>query len=266
MNITTIASGSTGNCIYVGSGDTHILIDAGISKKRIEEGLMNSVGISLKDISAILITHEHIDHTNGLGVVLRKYDIPVYATQETVQEILTIGSLGKMQSEHFNTIRPDEFFHVDDLRIKPFMISHDAANPVAFRLEDKDRTLAVLTDLGRYDDYIMENIAGADAILLEANHDVNMVQTGSYPYYLKQRILSDKGHLSNENAGKLLSGFLHDKVRHIVLGHLSRENNYDMLAYETVRTEIMSADNEYKADDFPIHIAKYNCVSELIEF
>lgn len=266
MNIATIASGSTGNCIYVGSGSTHVLIDAGISKKRIEEGLMSCAGITLSEIDAILVTHEHIDHTNGLGVVLRKYDIPVYTTQETIQEILVTKSLGKIQMDYFQTITPDVTFSVKELHIRPFSISHDAVNPIAFRLEDEKSSLSVLTDLGKYDDYISGNIMGSTAILIEANHDVNMVHTGNYPYYLKRRILSETGHLSNEDAGKLLSGFLHDGLSHIILGHLSRENNYDMLAYETVRNEISESDNRYKADDFPIHIAKYNCVSELIKF
>lgn len=264
MRISSIASGSTGNCIYVGSDNTHIIIDAGVSKKRIEEGL-NSFDISLNDITAILITHEHIDHINGLGVVSRKYNIPMFATPGTVQAILETKSIGNIPDGLLNSIHPDQSFSINDLDIRPFKISHDAVNPVAYRIKNHEHSLAVLTDLGKYDDYIIQNIKGVDTILIEANHDTNMLQVGKYPYYLKQRILGDKGHLSNESCGRLLTNILHDKLKNIILGHISRENNYEMLAYETVKTEISAADNPFKADDFPIHIAKYNNVLELIE-
>lgn len=265
MRISSIASGSSGNCIYVGSSDTHMIIDAGISKKRIEEGL-NHIGISLQDINAILITHEHIDHISGIGVVARKYDIPMYATKETIDAVLSTKSIGSVSSELFHSINTDETFNINQMSIRPFRISHDAANPVAYRIEDNDKSLAVLTDLGFYNDYIIDNISDIDTILLEANHDKNMLQVGKYPYYVKQRILSEKGHLSNETSGKLLSNILHDKLKHIILGHLSRENNYDKLAFETVKNEINIGDNHYNANDFPIHIAKYNQVLDLIEF
>lgn len=265
MRITSIASGSTGNCIYINSDNAHIIVDAGISKKRIEEGL-NTFGISLNEIDAILITHEHIDHISALGVISRKYGIPMYATEETIQAILNVKSMGELSNGLFFPVKPDEVFFIEGMRIRPFKISHDAANPVAYRIEACNQALAVLTDLGKYDDYIVENISGLDAIFLEANHDKNMLQVGRYPYYLKQRILGEKGHLSNDSSGRLLSGILHDKLKHIILGHLSRENNYDRLAYETVKGEINSGDNGYKEDDFPIHIAKYNSVLDLIEF
>jgi len=207
VRLTTVASGSSGNCVYVGSDSTHVLVDAGISKKRTEEGL-HSCDIDLKDISAIMITHEHIDHINGLGVISRKYSIPIMATPLTVQAIRENKKLGEIPSELFMEIAPDEPFRVGDMEICPFRISHDAADPVAYRINCSGQSVAVATDMGTYDNYTVSNLKGLDAIVLEANHDVNMLLAGDYPYYLKQRILGDKGHLSNESAGKLLSRLL----------------------------------------------------------
>lgn len=255
MRLSSIASGSSGNCIYIGSNNTHILVDCGISGKRIEAGL-NENEINAKDLSGILITHEHTDHVCGLGVMARRYGIPIYATRETLSEIENSSSLGKIPTDIFVPIEADQTFQIDDLTIHPFSISHDAVNPVAYRISHEEQVVAVATDMGVYNDYIIENLTGVNALLLEANHDVNMVQTGSYPYNLKRRILSDIGHLSNENSGKLLSKILHDRLKYIFLGHLSKENNYEELAYETVRLEIAMSDTKYKGNDFDIQVAK----------
>ena len=152
------------------------------------------------------------------------------------------------------------------MTVSPMQISHDAAQPVAYRFSYGKKKAAVCTDLGTYNDYTVECLKGMDVILLEANHDVNMLQVGSYPYYLKQRILGNRGHLSNENSGRLLSRVLHDDLKKVVLGHLSKENNLPELAYEAVRLEINMADNPYKAGDFPIQVASRSDVSEMITF
>lgn len=264
MRFASIASGSSGNCIYVGSDNTHILIDAGISKKRIEGGL-NTMGLSLKDISGILVTHEHSDHVGGLGVVSRAYSIPIYGTAETLDNVRNQKNLGAISEDLYHDILPDCGFYIQELKINPFSISHDAANPVAYRVEMEDKSVAVATDMGIYNDYVVNNLENVDALLLEANHDVKMLEAGSYPYQLKRRILSEKGHLSNEMSGRLLSRILHDRLKHVFLGHLSKENNYDMLAYETVRLEINSDDTPYKADDFKIQVARRDMPSELVE-
>lgn len=263
MRLVSIASGSSGNCIYVGSDDTHILIDAGISNKRIEQGL-NEIGLSGSDITGIAITHEHSDHTKGLGVLARKHGIPIYATENTLQEIDGMKSLGAYPRELFRAIQPDVDFEVGDLTIKPFHIDHDAVDPVAYRVQQGGKSVAVATDMGHFDQYTIDHLLDLDALLLESNHDVNMLQTGPYPYYLKQRILGNHGHLSNENAGRLLNYILHDNMKHILLGHLSKENNYDALAYETVRLEINQGENPYKASDFPIEVAKRDQMSGII--
>lgn len=263
MRFCSIASGSSGNCIYVGSECAHVLVDIGISGKKMEQGL-NSLDLTGRDIDGILITHEHSDHIKGLGVIARKYGIPIYATGGTVDAMLRCGSLGKIPEGIFREIREDQTFEIKDLKINPFTISHDAAQPVGYRLECGESSVGIATDLGKYNDYIIENLQNLDALLLEANHDIRMLQVGKYPYYLKQRILGDRGHLSNENAGRLLCRLLHDNMKAVFLGHLSRENNYEELAYETVCAEVMLGDNPYKPRDFKIQVAKRDCISEVI--
>lgn len=263
MRFCSIASGSSGNCIYVGSETTHLLIDAGISTRKIEEGL-NRLELSGRDIDGILITHEHSDHVAGLGVFCKKYHVPLYATKGTVQAVL--GGRGKNipDASLFQEIEPDSHFMIKDLRVSPMRVSHDAAEPVAYRVGYQDKKVAVCTDLGIFNDYTAECLQGLNAILLEANHDVNMLQVGSYPYYLKQRILGNRGHLSNENAGRLLDRILNDNMHAVLLGHLSKENNMPELAHEAVRMEITMGKSRYKADDFPIYVAERDALSPVI--
>lgn len=264
MKITSIASGSSGNCIHIGSDRVNILIDAGISCKMVEQGLKSN-DINPKDLSGILITHEHSDHIKGLGVLTRKYGIPIYGTMETLIAVKNTSSLGSMDNDLFNEIEPDSDFLLGDLTIKPFSVSHDAFNPVAYRVENNNRSVAVATDMGIFTDYTINHLKNLDAVLLEANHDVKMLQVGPYPYYLKQRILGTKGHLSNESSGRLLNEILHDNLKYILLGHLSKENNFPELAYETVRMEIEMSDNEYRGEDFPIMVTKRNEALKTIE-
>ena len=264
MDFCSITSGSSGNCIFVGSDQASILIDAGISGKRIEMGL-NSIERTTSDMDGILITHEHSDHIKGLGVLARKHHIPIYATGGTIEAIKRCSSLGKIDEGLFREIRADEAFQIEDLKIAPFAISHDAAEPVAYRVNHGEQSVGVITDLGVYTDYTVEHLQGLDAVLMEANHDINMLQVGSYPYYLKQRILGNRGHLSNENAGRLLCEILHDGMKAVMLGHLSKENNYEELAYETVKLEVTLGQNPYKGEDIPIAVAKRDQVSAVIE-
>ena len=263
MRLCSIASGSSGNCIYVGSETTHLLVDVGISGKRTECGL-NTLGITGKELDGILITHEHADHISGLGVMARKYGIPVYATAGTINAIQESSSIGKLDASLFREVKEDEKLTIKDLTVNPMRISHDAAQPVAYRISYGNKKIGICTDLGVYNDYTVECLKGMDALLLEANHDVKMLQVGPYPYYLKQRILGDKGHLSNENSGRLLSRILHDGLENIILGHLSKENNLPELAYEAVRMEITMGDNPYNANDFRLQVAKRSEVSPVI--
>ena len=264
MRMCPLASGSSGNCIYVGSSDTHLLVDIGVSGKKAESAL-NTIGLTGKDINGILITHEHSDHIQGLGVFSRKYGIPMYATWATIEAISSIKSLGKIDPSLFKIVRADEIFQVGDITVNPMHISHDAADPVAYRFSNDGKNMAVCTDLGCYTDYTVDCLMGMDAMLLEANHDIRMLEQGPYPYPLKRRILGELGHLSNEASGKLLASVLNDTIRKIYLGHLSLENNYPDLAFESVRMEITMGDNPYRASDFDISVAKRDVPSECIE-
>lgn len=265
MRMCSIASGSSGNCIYVGSDHSHLLVDAGISKKRIEEGL-KELDIKGEELDGILVTHEHSDHIQGLGVFSRKYEVPIYATPGTIEGIKSYSGLGKMPEGLLHPIEIDRKFTLGDITVNPFAISHDANEPSAYRMECGGKSAAVATDLGIFNDYVVQKLQNLDAVLLEANHDVHMLEVGAYPYYLKKRILGDKGHLSNELSGRLLCDILHDNLKYIVLGHLSKENNYARLAYETVKLEVTLGDNAYKGEDLDMTVAKRDEVSEILTF
>lgn len=263
MRLCSIASGSSGNCIYVGSDHTHLLVDTGISKKKIDAGL-KELEIKGEELDGILITHEHSDHIQGLGVFSRKYEVPIYATPGTIEGIENYAPLGKMPEGLLHPIHTDESFMLGDIMIDPFRISHDAREPSGYRMNCGGKAVAVATDLGIYDDYTVEKLKDLDAVLLEANHDIHMLEVGSYPYYLKRRVMGDKGHLSNELSGRLLCDILHDNLKHILLGHLSKENNYAKLAYETVKLEVTLSDNIYKGEDLDMAVARRDMISEII--
>ncbi len=237
MKMCSIASGSSGNCIYIGSNETNLLVDAGVSGKRIEGGLLAS-GVDPSSLNGILITHEHTDHIQGIGVLARRYKLPVYGTVETINAMLRSNSVGRIEEGQLRFVKPDERFSIGDIVVEPFSISHDASNPVCYTFSSGGHKIGMATDLGTYDNYIVSKLCGAEVLYLEANHDVNMLMVGSYPYHLKQRIIGERGHLSNETSAKLICELLHDELRHVLLAHMSKENNYAELAYETVRCEV----------------------------
>lgn len=259
MKMCSIASGSSGNCIYIANENTHILVDVGISKKRIVEGL-KGIGVEPTELDAILITHEHSDHISGLGVMSRAFGIPIYGTKETLDAIAGYKPVGAIDSELYKPILPDQDFYINDIRINPFSTSHDAVNPVCYTFEGEGKKVAVATDLGEYNDYIISHLEDLDMVLIEANYDKNMLQVGPYPYYLKQRILGSRGHLSNENSGQLLRTIFSNKLRYIMLGHLSKENNYPELAYQAVKVEIQGALN----DNVKLAVAHRDRPTELV--
>lgn len=265
MELYSIASGSSGNCIYVASEKNHFLVDAGISRKRIEEGLHN-ISVDPASLDGVFITHEHADHIQGLGVFLRKYPIPVYATEGTIRQILKTKSLGKIDDTLFQNIQTEQPLKIGDMQVLPVPVSHDAAQPAAYRFDCGEKALAVLTDLGVYDEHTVEMMQGLSGILVEANHDVRMLQAGSYPYFLKQRILGEQGHLSNEMSGQLLCRLIHDKMQMILLGHLSHENNLAELAFETVRQEIAAAAEEAGTKQIRIEVADRAQPTPLFQF
>jgi len=264
LQIMSIASGSSGNCIYVGTDQTHLLIDDGISCRRVCDGLAEA-GLTGHDIDAVLVTHEHADHIGGLGVFLRKFRTPVYTAEATAAEIPKAKGIGKLPDDPFHIIKAGERFEIGDISIDPISISHDAADPLAFRFSGGGRSAAVVTDLGYYDYHLVDKLQGLDGILLEANHDLRMLEVGPYPYYLKKRIAGNRGHLSNEASGRMLDEILHEGMKKVLLGHISHHNNYAELARETVRMEVDLSTSGWSADDFSIEPASRDHPSELIE-
>ena len=263
MELLSIASGSSGNCYYVGNEETHLLVDAGVSGKKIETAL-NEIDRKPSDLDGILVTHEHIDHVKGLGVMARKHGIPIYTTGGTISEIKKMSSVGTIDDSLFHEIEPDEPFFINDLSIDASAIWHDAADPVCYSISDGKSKFSIATDMGNFDDYVVNKLKNSDIMVIEANHDIRMLQAGPYPYYLKQRILGNRGHLSNERSGQLIKALLNSHIKAILLGHLSKENNFEELAYETVRLEISIGDNPYKGNDIPMMVAKRDQVSDII--
>lgn len=264
LKICSMASGSSGNCIYIGTEDTHLLLDAGISGKRAEQGL-EKLGLTLSRLNGILVTHEHMDHVKGLGVLERKQPLPLYMTEGTAGELKQMTQIGTIPWEMQHTVRSGEAFTIGDIRIQPISISHDAAEPVAYRFEADGRKLAVMTDLGYYNEEIVKSLKGLHLLLLEANYDFGMLQTGSYPYPLKQRIHGMNGHLSNEDAGRLIQEVWSGELHHVLLGHLSKENNMPFLAYETVRSELLLSDTPEALSTVKIEVLKREEMSPLIQ-
>lgn len=264
MRLCSLYSGSSGNCIYVGSDNTHVLIDVGVSMKKVVAALQE-IDIKPEELDAILITHEHSDHIGGLGVFLRKYGIPVYGTSKTLEAVSQYKNIGKVDFSLFHGVNPEESFQIEDLWIKPISTWHDAADSVCYTLTDGNKKVSVATDLGDFDDHIVQELSGADAMLIEANHDIRMLEVGPYPYQLKQRILGKRGHLSNERGGQLVRALLNDHIKGIYLGHLSKENNYPELAFEAVKAELFG--NAYSNDyrDFNMMVANRDGCSNIIE-
>ena len=256
-----IASGSDGNSVYIGSDDTHILIDAGLSGKRINEGLENAAGISCDKLDGIFITHEHTDHIKGAGVVSRRYGTPLYATKKTWEHIDRRNLIGAVPENKKNIIQSGEKFSLKSIIIEAFDIPHDAAQPVGYSVYLEDKKITVATDIGCVTDSMREKIFGSDIILLESNHDLEMLKNGSYPAVLKKRIMSDKGHLSNRGAGELLADIICPKLKYVFLGHLSAENNMPLIAMETVTT-ILGANHIKVGRDFHLYLAQRGVVSE----
>ena len=236
MKFCTLASGSSGNCIYVENEGTHILVDAGISAKRIAESL-EAIGVAPDSIKAVLITHDHSDHIQGAAVFSRKYGTDIYGTAGTLKFIASNCSVRPDNTNLHNVIK-EEPFEIGSIRVEPFAVLHDAIDPVGYALCANGKRFGIATDLGTFDDRIVARLKGAEALYVEANHDVNMLMLGSYPYQLKCRINSEIGHLSNEACAELVRCARSEKTKTVILAHISKENNFEELAFETVKQSI----------------------------
>lgn len=231
MTITTLASGSSGNCILVSHGTTHLLVDAGISCRRVKNALA-PLGLTPGDLTAILITHEHSDHISGLATLFKQYHLPVWCSKGTGRQLeYRIAFL----NEVLHTFEPGASFPLGGLTVTAFATLHDAADPVGYTFTDGTRKAAIVTDLGVVTPVVENCVRGADLLVAEANHDPGLLMDGPYPYYLKQRISGCHGHLSNADCAALVS---RSGAETVILAHLSAENNRPDLALETVRAAV----------------------------
>lgn len=231
MRFSVLASGSTGNAFYIEHGETKLLVDAGLSGRKIDQ-LFSQIGVNPEQLSGILVTHEHNDHIQGLGVMARKYDLPIYANEKTWQAMeKNIGKIKTEQKFHFEA---DSVQSLGSIEAESFSVSHDAADPMFFNFRANDTKVTLLTDLGYVSEKIKQKIAGANAYVFESNHDVSMLQMSAYPWNVKRRILGDYGHVSNEDCGLALSEVITADTERIYLAHLSKENNMKELANMSV--------------------------------
>ena len=251
FNFCSLYSGSSGNSLFVQTSHTKILIDAGESAKKIEEAL-SLIGVNSSELDAILVTHEHSDHVKGLGTLSKKYHIPVYANQKTWDAMPEQASkIADVQKKCFS---PSDKFEIGDLKVHPFQIPHDAANPCGFNFFCENKKISIATDIGHMTSDIIHTLEDSCFILLESNYDPNILKCSRYPYPLKMRIAGPNGHLPNQEAGKTISHLVHSGLQQVMLGHLSKENNFPELAYKTVIDELI----ENKCSDNGIRVSVAN--------
>ena len=251
----SLYSGSSGNSFFIQSNNTNILIDVGVSLKKLTSALSN-FNVDINDINAILITHEHSDHTKGLSSIIKKYNIPVFINKQTWD---ALGDIKKDLPES-NIIFFDLLneFIIGDFTIFSFPIPHDAANPCGFNINYKNKKISIATDIGYVSNDLLNYLKNSTSILLEANYDPEILKYSSYPYLLKRRIASNDGHLSNEIAGQTIKTLCKFGLKDALLIHLSKENNFPELAYKTVINEIADCNN------FNLNIAPRNEPSKMI--
>lgn len=249
MKVSVLSSGSKGNTTYIETDNAKILIDIGNTSKYVKEKL-EEFGVNPSDLDAILITHTHIDHVKGLKVFESKYHVPIYIT-EKMHDVL----------DYVNDYMPiSDDFDIKDIHITAIKTSHDAPDSRGYVVTSNNKSIVYITDTGYINNKYFDLLKNKDLYIMESNHDVEMLTNGSYPFQTRQRILSDKGHLSNYDSSKYLSSFIGDKTKYILLAHLSEENNTEELAYETL---VRRLNDDNKSVD-KIIITKQNKETELI--
>ena len=261
FSICSIASGSSGNCYHIKTNSTSLLIDAGISASRIINGL-NRCGTDPFEVAALFITHEHADHVNGFGPIVNKLDqLQLFANKETFSGIKS--QVGRERREYFKT---GDKMKVGDIEIQSFAVSHDAADPVGYSFYNDGKMISIVTDTGIFTEEILSATVDADLLVIESNYDPKMLKTGSYPPYLKQRIMSNVGHLSNKQTGDAINEIMsiEKKPRCILLGHLSQENNHPKIAEKTV-SEMLTEMDYYSGRDYYMKPLLRDKMSAMIE-
>lgn len=261
FNFCSLYSGSSGNSLLVETKNTKILVDAGVSSKKIETALTN-LNIDPSTINGILITHEHSDHVQGLGTFSKKYNLPVYVNQKTLDAMP--NQKEKISEKNIKKFTIEEKFEIGDIQIKPFSIPHDAANPCGFSIFNDNKKISIATDIGHMTNGILKNLEDSIFVLLESNYDPEILKSSRYPYQLKSRIAGPTGHLSNESAGKTISHLINSGLQQAMLGHLSKESNFPELAYKTVIDEIISSN--YNENSIKLSVASRDIPGNIISF
>ncbi len=247
MTLYTIASGSEGNCLLLRCGETNLLIDAGISTRRIKIAL-SQLGLTMEDIHAILLTHAHTDHTAALGTLCKYHTTPLYTSVGAAAQIC--DKFGAAQQQ-MHIVRVNETFAIGSLTVTPFPTSHDAWGSIDYRLDGEGGSVGILTDTGYVTDEAFETLMGVNLLVLESNYDVEWLRSGPYPYHLKERILGDRGHLSNDDAAHFAAEMARRGTKEIVLAHLSRENNTPERARSTVQRALDAAEQTVRLSVAP---------------
>lgn len=255
----SLFSGSSGNCTLIGCGGAAVLIDAGASARAINNAL-HELDMELSDIKAIFITHEHSDHIRGLPTLIRRYQIPVYANAGTIEGIL--NTYHQIDTDYIAELETGGAIDIDCISVHSFKTSHDSLESVGYTVESEHSRIAVATDLGYVSDEVLQNLKGCGLIMLESNHDVGMLKNGRYPYFLKKRILSDRGHLSNESCAEVLPELIKSGTGRFVLAHLSEENNLPELAEET-SVSALSMAGYSRGNDYELEAAPRSARSSL---
>jgi phosphoribosyl 1,2-cyclic phosphodiesterase len=256
MRFSVLASGSKGNACYIETDDTSILIDAGLSCREISRRL-GIVGVEVDRIDAVILTHEHSDHIKGAGPVSRKFDSTVYVNRSTLSRCYALHKKTKVDAT-FNT---GDAFKINDITIETFAKSHDAADPIGLIVSSNGSRLGIITDVGISTQELEENLQGCTSIMVEFNHDLEMLENGPYPYHLKKRIRGSYGHLSNEQAGSLLKGLCHERLNNVVLAHLSEVNNTPEKALAQARASLLECNMMH----IPVHVSYQDYPCPLIE-
>lgn len=259
LNFCSLYSGSSGNSLFVQTENTNLLIDAGVSCKKIENALYD-LNINPNEIDGILVTHEHTDHVQGLGTLSKKFDLPVFVNSETLDAMPK--QKDKISEKNIKDFKINNKFSINDLEINPFSIPHDAANPCGFNISKDSKKISIATDIGHMNTNILKQLEESLFILLESNYDPEVLKYSSYPFVLKSRIAGPTGHLSNELAGKTISHLLNSGLKKAMLGHLSKESNFPELAYKTVVEELM--ENNYDENSISLSVASRDLHSPLL--
>ena len=258
-----LASGSSGNSFYLETPKKKILVDAGLSGKKITS-LLAEIDRDPSDLDAILVTHEHKDHIHGVGVLARKYGMDIYANEKTWQIMDSKNMLGKIDNSQKHVFSRDKLLTIGDIDIESFGVSHDAIDPQFYRFMKDGKSFVMLTDTGYVSDRMAGIIENADGYLIESNHDIEILRAGSYPWSTKQRILSDQGHLCNEDGADAMIRTIGNKTKKIYLGHLSKENNIKELAHMTMENQLARADFGV-GTDFKVYDTSPDTATPLID-